>query len=224
MLFDRGKFRDLSNPSGRKKNSPFIDRSFQIRYTFLLLGASVLGLIVTFIPIYYFINQNYDIFISLAFDHSPQIIGDLEREKSWVNLTLISVFLGLFGFFFVLTFRMTARIVGPLKILRNHLIQISRGHFYIPTIKIRENDEFHDLIESYNYFFLSFQRNLKRELELLKRVSVDQRNRDAYLAWRQLIIDKTRQLNDTSVDLKSLAPFESGPAPASGSPDSRHVS
>jgi hypothetical protein len=224
MLFDRGKFSEFSQSDSQRGPSAFIDRNFQIRYTFLLLGASILGLVVTFIPIYYFINQNYDIFISLAFDNSPQIIENLEREKSWVNLTLLSVFTGLFGFFSVLTFRMTARIIGPLKILRNHLIQISRGHFYIPSIKIRDTDEFHDLVESYNYFYLSFQRNLKRELELLKRISVDQRNRDAYMAWRQMIIDKARQLNDTSVDIRSLGPSENDSEPSSGSPDSRHVS
>ena len=123
-----------------RKKTTFIDRDFQIKYTLLLLGSSTLGMILIILPTYFFINQNYAIFVDLAYSHSPELLEYLERERVWINTILFGVFSGLIVFFSILGYKFTARIVGPLKVLRNHLKQISRGHWYLPSIRVRESD------------------------------------------------------------------------------------
>lgn len=96
---------------------------------------------------------------------------------------------------------MTHRMIGPLKVLRNHLKWLSRGHWNLPPLKVREKDEFQDLIESYNYFYSSFRANIYKDLEALKKLNIDANNRDAYKAWKSMIEEKTIQL-DISEELE----------------------
>ena len=216
MWFYRG--REYIKPdSVPKRHSLFVDRDFQVRYTTIFVVSAALGCIFVFVPIYYFMNQNYQIFVDLAYVHSPNIIDHLEKEKLWLNTLLIGASLALITFFFVFGFKITDQISAPLKILRNHLRLISRGYWSIPVIKVRENDEFQDIIESYNYFFSSFQNNMINDLEKIRAFSIDKSNRDAYLAWQALIDEKCRQLDlkefKTLVDATDVA-----------TPDSRHAS
>ena len=206
-----------------RRKTPFIDREFQVKYTLLLIGASALGMILITVPIFYFINQNYQIFLTLAYDHSPEILKHLEQERVWINTILFSVFSGLLIFFSIIGFKMTTRIVGPLKVLRNHLKQISRGHWHSPPIKVRESDEFQDLIEAYNYFYSSFQTNIKKDLERLKKIHVDSKNKDAELAWKSMVDEKAAQLNliEQGADPK---PIFLNDEVSAASPGSRHAS
>lgn len=206
-----------------RRKSPFIDRDFQVRYTLLLIGASALGVVLVIGPIYYFVNQNYRIFVELAYDHAPGMLKYLEQERIWINTILFGVFAGLLMFFSHLGVKMTARIVGPLKVLSNHLKQLSRGHWYINPIKVRSNDEFLDLIESYNYFFKSFQANLHKDLERIKQLPVDPNNRDAYILWKELVDEKSAQLNildEKAAPLFAIVNDEGAAAPRG----SRHAS
>lgn len=194
MWMNRG-FHFVKPATYLRRPTPFIDRDFQLRYTLLLLGASFLGMLLVVIPTYYFINQNYTIFVDLAYDHSPELLKYLEKERAWINTILFSVFVGLSIFFAILGFKMTARMVGPIKVLRNHLRHITRGHWYIKPVSVRDSDEFQDLIEAYNYFYSSFQSNLRKDLERVKSLSIDSSNSDAYNSWKELIEEKSAQLN-----------------------------
>lgn len=175
-------------------SSAFIDRDFQVRYTILLLASSMVGLILVVGPLFYFINQNYQIFMDLAYDRAPTLIRYLEMERRWIFTLLASVTLGLLCFFSYLGIKMTAKIVGPLNVLKNHIRLLSRGHWYIAPVRTRDSDEFHDLVESYNYFFRSFQANLRNDLERLGRLNIDPQQREAYSTWLDLIEEKRSQL------------------------------
>lgn len=188
--------REFIKPSGvAQKTSLFIDKDFQVKYTLLVLSAASVGMLMVFLPIYYFLNQNYQIFLELSYQHAPSLLTHLEQEQGWMNTILASVTISLLIFFFILGIKMTAKIVGPLKVLRNHLKQISRGHWSMPAIQVREDDEFQDIIEAYNYFFSSFKTNLRKDLNRLKSFNIDKSNRDAYLAWQEMIEEKTLQLD-----------------------------
>ena len=188
--------REFIKPSGvTKKSSMFIDKDFQVKYTLLVLGAASVGMLMVLFPVYYFLNQNYQIFLELAYEHAPKLLSHLEKERQWMNTLLTTVSISLLVFFFVLGIKMTAKIVGPLKVLRNHLKHISRGHWSMDPIRVREDDEFQDIIEAYNYFFSSFKTNAKKDLELIKSFAVDKTNRDAYYAWQAMIEQKSIQLD-----------------------------
>lgn len=205
------------------RSSRFIDREFQMKYTALVVGAAAVGMIVAVVPIYYFLDQNYKIFMDLAYEHSADLVSHLEREKTWIQSILMTSFTGVIVFFTLLGLRMTSQIVGPLKVLRNHLKLLSRGHWAQRSITIREQDEFQDLIESYNYFYASFRANLKKDLMHLKQISIDPSNRDAYRAWKRLIEEKAIQLNLLE-DLPDPRPISVSDESDDPSHDSRHAS
>ncbi len=205
------------------RQSHLVDSDFQLRYTLIIVGAAALGVISVTGPIYYLVNQNYKIFFDLAFDTAPDLLENLARERVWINSILLSAFIGLVGFFTFLGLRMTNRIIGPLKVLKNHLKLLSRGHWKQRQIKIRNQDEFQDLINAYNYFYGSFRANMQKELDLLKKISVEEERRDAHHAWMELMALKASQLGSEELNqiqgLKSLRDEKRGP-----SPESRHAS
>lgn len=187
----------------------------------MVMIAAFFGSLVALGPSYYFMNQNYEIFSRLALDHAPALVENLQREQQWINATLGYSCVAVLLFFGFLSFRMTNRIVGPIKVLRNHLLALSRGHWHQPNLKIRDNDEFHDLVDSYNYFHGAFKVNLQKDLELLRRLQIDPRNKDAYKAWHGLIDERCAQLG---LEKSKVMPATDSAAPNAQSPDARRVS
>lgn len=222
MWWHRG-FEYLQIPSHQHRASRFIDRDFQMRYAGVVIVAAVLGAIFAFVPIIVFLNQNYRIFTDLAYQYAPALMDDLEREQIWVTSLLFVGFSGLTTFFLVLSFKMTNRIVGPLKVIRNHLRRLSRGQWHIAPVRIRDTDEFQDMVDAYNYFYESFRTNLKRDLDIIKKLKVDPTDQESFNMWRSLIEEKSMQLN-----LKADLPYPTlnvlNGAKTSGSPDSRRAS
>lgn len=194
MWWHRG-FEYLQIPSHQKRASRFIDRDFQLRYAGVVVVAAVLGAFFAFIPVSLFLNQNYRIFIDLANQYAPALMDDLEREQLWVTGLLFVGFSGLTLFFLILSFKLTNRIVGPLKVIRNHLRRLSRGQWYIQPVRIRDSDEFQDMVNAYNYFYESFRTNLKRDLELIQKIKIDSSDKDSFTAWRTLVEERCKQLD-----------------------------
>ncbi|MCB0341648.1 MAG: hypothetical protein H6626_09385 [Pseudobdellovibrionaceae bacterium] len=184
-------------PSYLNHQTRFIHRSFQIRYTAYLSLAATLGMVISMIPISYFINENYDVFIRLAYDYAPNILGHLEKEQIWLNSLLFSMFVGLVVFFTIFGFKLTARMIGPIQIVKNHLKQLSRGKWFNQEIKIRDKDEFHELIEEYNYFYKSFRKNLENDLSRLEKLNINRDDRESYYLWQKMIHEKQLQLGRT---------------------------
>ncbi|MCB0366757.1 MAG: hypothetical protein H6624_10770 [Bdellovibrionaceae bacterium] len=206
-----------------RRGSFFVDREFQVRYISLVLAAATVGALLNLIPIFFFLEQNYDIFYELAFNTAPQVLEHLERERFWIRIFSVGSFLSIVAFFGFIGFKMTSRIVGPLKVLRNHLKQVSRGNWRLNPIKVREADEFQDLIEAYNYFYSSYRTMLQRDLDRLKSLSIDSSNRDAYIAWKQMIEERAMQLHLPNA-WPDPAPTSVSDASSSATPDSRRAS
>ncbi len=193
MWFHQG-LKHVHTSTYRKRGSFFVDREFQLRYVLIVMASGFLGAAFSLIPLYYFLEQNYNIFFELAFKAAPGIIDQLNREQTWIRIFSLSSFFSMVVFFSFVAYRMTSRIVGPLKVLRNHLKQITRGNWRLNPIKVRDADEFQDLVEAYNYFYSSYRKMIQRDLQRLKTLNIDPSNRDAYLAWNQMLEEKNRQL------------------------------
>lgn len=202
------------NMNPEVRSSHMGDKSFQSRLTLGIVMGVSFGLAACMLPTLYFINQNYSIFSDLAYQHAPELLNDLERERMWIHILFAASFLGSLCYFSYIIWRISNRVAAPLHILKMHLKSLCRGNWRATGIRVRHNDEFQDLIETYNYFYFSFRQNVKRDIEFLKKLTVDKRNKDAYRAWRHLVEEKSQQLDI------SLFHDEAGDQ----SHDSRHVS
>ncbi|MCB0389946.1 MAG: methyl-accepting chemotaxis protein [Bdellovibrionales bacterium] len=188
-----------------------------MKYTNIAAFSTAIGLLFVFIPLFYYMNQNYNLFIELAYLNSPNIVTNLESEKFGMNTLLVATFLGQILFIFLLMLKLTAKIAGPLKVLKNHLKLLSRGHWHAPVLKVREDDEFQDVIDTYNYFFLSFKENLKQDLESINQLKIDKKNSQSHKVWKELIDTKEEQLGIVPVKTLTVLSDVEGH-------DSRHVS
>ena len=179
----------------RRQRPHIIDRDFQLRYTLYFIGSVTLGTLTIIVPTYFFLNQNYNIFMELAYRHSPDLLSYLEQERIVMNKLFFSVGMGLLTFSGVIGLRMTGHIIAPVKSLKKHLEQVAKGHCFIPEIKPRNNDEFQDTIESYNYFYRSLRYNLKVDLQRLRSLNIDPNHQRAYKSWKTMIEEKALQLD-----------------------------
>jgi len=179
----------------RTTHKSLIDSEFQLRYTLIFVAAAAVCMLLITIPSYYFIHQNYTLFEELAFDTAPGIVEHLRDEKSMITKLYITAFIGFLIFFAFLGLKLTSRMVGPLKVLKNHLKFLSRGQWSQRPVDIRQKDEFQDVISSYNYFYLSFQQQIRKDLELLKTIEVGVENKESYNNLKILIEEKVHQLN-----------------------------
>jgi hypothetical protein len=176
-----------------------LDRNFQFRYTFAILGAVIGATLPVVLISLYFLNNNYNTFIDLALNHSPDLTNHLIREKTWVNLCIFTLFLAVLVFTFFFGLKVTNRLIAPILIVREHIKSLSRGHWDAPDIVPTEDEEYYDLVEAYHYFYKSLKHLTKSEIERLRqfRPEMEARgeNDDVYRVWKDLIQEKTKRLN-----------------------------
>ncbi|MCB9025011.1 MAG: hypothetical protein H6625_01730 [Bdellovibrionaceae bacterium] len=201
----------------RNRKSLFIDKDFQHKYIYIALIGTLTSGLIGYIPLFYFINQNYDIFIELSYLNAPNIVNNLLNEKIWMNSLMLVSMLGQVIFIYIFMLKLTAKIVGPLKILKNHLKLLNRGLWNVPPIRIRKSDEFQDIIDSYNYFLQSFREDLKQDLDKLKNVKIDRSHITDYKNWQDFVNSRKQQLGE--LDSKSFVVVSDA-----ANRDSRHVS
>lgn len=128
----------------------------------------------------------------MALKYAPQLWEHLDREIIWIYLIYFIVFISTMIFCLILGLKISSRIFFPIYALDKHIRNLTRGDWKIPELKIRETDEFHHLITSYNYFYRSLQVKTREEiksLQLLKNFSLPQE------AYRQIDLLIERQKN-----------------------------
>jgi hypothetical protein len=178
-----------------KRRNSVVQSVFQWRYTGYLIAAVFAATSFAGGLTFYLLNENYETFIRLATVQAPSLLESLERERIWINGFLFSVLGGMLTFFFYLGFRMTARLIGPIVVLQSHMKGLIRGNLSQAQLRIREDDEYHPLIETYNYFYSSLQTQTKQDLDRLRRLNVDARNQEAYSIWEEMIREKEQQIS-----------------------------
>ena len=189
-----------------------LDRNFQLNYisylTLAVSGASLLA----FGAAYYFLNQNFQLFTSLAFDTHPGLVQHLEREVAWLRgfMTVSFVVIVLSTLF--LTLRMTQKLIDPLVRMEKHMRKLTQGEWTIQDLPNQDSD-FNELLATYDYFYRSLKMMTLTEMELLQKLHVDPANREAYAAWRSLLESKSKRLGI------SLMPDRKFEAPAASAGD-----
>jgi len=184
----------------RKSKNSLIDQNFQLKYTLLFVLTAAICMILMSIPSLYFINQNYQIFTDLAYNVSPGLIDHLQKEQSIIQNIFLVTILGTIAIFVALGLKMTNRIIGPLKVLRNHIRCLCRGKWSQNPIQVREKDEFRDIINTYNYFYQSQQNQINSDIATLTSLQFELTKIESKNMIQGLISDKQKQL-----DIKSTA-------------------
>ncbi|MBC86520.1 MAG: hypothetical protein CL677_05010 [Bdellovibrionaceae bacterium] len=196
---------DKVKPSSyQSRQTRFIDQGFQLKYTFFVSGIVLLAIACVFIPSFYFLNENYKIFTDIAYEYAPNMVRHLDREYGGLILIASGTFVAVGAFFFILGLKVTAKIIAPIHIITNHLRNLSRGRWFDRPVRIRDTDEFQDLVDAYNYFYHSFQKAISRDLKKLEKIHVDPADRDSFFALQEMISEKKQQLNIAEDNLTQL--------------------
>jgi hypothetical protein len=213
MLFQR---RPPHNPTlPGHQYTPFVQREFQTRYIGFLLGAVLGAMLVAGGPSYYFLNQNYEIFTTIAYGTAPQLLQHLERERIWINSFLVAAVLGVVVFCIIFGLRLTSRIVRPLMKMERHMKLLTRGHWYIPEVQLDDESEFVEFVDTYNYFYKALRSTTQDQLTHMMKISVDRNDRDSQAILQNIVRVKSQQLGQASALRGEVElPFH----------DSRHVS
>ncbi len=172
----------------------FLNKSFQYRYTFYLMGLVTFFILTLALPLGFFLNQNYQIFLKLAFDTAPKLVEHLNRELAWLNSFFFIICATSLITSFYVGIKVTAKLISPLILLERHLRQVSKGSWHIPELNSRRDDEFKELINTYNYFYKSLIAHNQNEFRLLQKISIDPQNREATQAHQELMKIKLQQL------------------------------
>lgn len=219
VMWGQRNFKYLQPSAYTRRATTYVDRQFQLKYTRYILGMAIVSAVVFLLPALYFSNQNYVIFYQLADLLSPQLTSYIAKERIGFNVVFMAAFIGNAVFWIIFSKKMTAKIAGPAKILRNHIRLLSRGDFTMKPIRLRESDEFKELINTYNYFYALLQAQNKKELEELEAVHASIANPLAHELIGRMIHERALRLNQNLAS----STFSNG-EPPSASLYSRHVS
>lgn len=181
-------------PQGKNSERLILNKSFQYKYAWYMITAVAGGAFLFYLPAYYFINQNYELFKSLAYDTHPYLVQHLEREVTWLQVFMAASFTVLTGITLFLSMRMTRSLLAPLMKMEKHMHQLMLGQWHIPDYHIPDEDDFRDLSMTYDYFYRALKANTESELKLLEKMSIDPHNREAYAAWNHLVAEKRARL------------------------------
>jgi len=149
-------------------------------------------------PTYYFLHQNYDIFLNLAYSLSPEIVQHLAKEQRWISGFFIFSLMTLIVFHFYYGIRLTFRMVGPLLALRKHMNSVTRGNLFQKPLHIRQDDEFHDLIQNYNYLYKTLRAQNSFDIKKLEGLRFYLKDPTSIKMVDDMIHEKELQLNDPS--------------------------
>jgi len=181
-----------------RRNHPFLVS--QTKNTFLICAVVVAAGLMFFVPVFYFMEQNYSIFRNLAFDLQPQLVRHLEREVLWLKafMALSLAFLTFVTFVFVS--RITKNMMKTLVEMEEHMRQLLIGQWSIPHFESQNDEDIKELSMTYDYLYRSLKVNTEIELKMLEKINVDPQNREAYAAWKNLIELKRQRLGLETTD------------------------
>lgn len=210
MIYGPRFFQSFGNKTSPRKKIQILNREFQYRYTGYLLLLIATAIVLFGVPIYYFVNQNYQMFFNLAYQTSPELLPHLEREIILLNNYLIAGGVALLCFCGLMGLRMTSRLVGPVALMENHLRKITKGYWDAPPMRLRDNDEFKELIKSYNYFYRSLRTLTEAEIKQLEKVKVETADLESARILKNLLASKREQIGiDGGADVIDLFSSES---------------
>ncbi|QDK36672.1 hypothetical protein [Bdellovibrio sp. NC01] len=194
MLYGRRVIEPQRVPHGQGSKRYILNKAFQYKYCWYMITAVAGGALLFFLPTFYFVSQNYELFKTLAYDTQPHLVQHLEREITWLRVFLAAAFVLITSVTLFLSMRMTKNLLSPLVTMEKHMHHLMLGQWNIPDYHIPAEDDFRDLSMTYDYFYRSLKANTETELRLLEKLSIDPQNREAYAAWKNLLAIKRSRL------------------------------
>lgn len=150
-------------------------------------------------PFVYFANENFKFFQNLSLDSSPTLLSHLEREQILFNLMylFIVVFITFSNWWFINKF--VKNYQGQVHSFDRHLKHLIRGEWFTPPLRVREKDDFKNLVEQYGYFYKSLQAMTKSEIQMLEKMKIDASQRENYTIWKMLLQQKKSRLGHEEI-------------------------
>ena len=147
----------------KKVRSIFIiNRPFQLKYALLLTLSSGFIAVLFSIHIVYFCNQYFKIFLpNLNLNDNPALRSFIYGEQLRISIYLIVLILLLMVFMFFMGVVITHKIAGPMLVLKRKMMDIASGDFSA-RIRLRRNDEFKDMQDSFNEMADALERKKKK--------------------------------------------------------------
>jgi len=161
----------------RRRFQLIIDRDFQYSYSLKVFIYLAVILLVFFITHLFLLNANYEVLTQNALKLMPDSVMGLKKEFSFfVKLHFFSFFTLLVVLLFVLL-QHSKRVAGPLYALKRHILFSKKSQDFKP-LKLRNGDDFQELVHSYNELCsemkLTESALLKKVNQLEKLLSVEE--------------------------------------------------
>lgn len=184
----------LHKNSQRKPQKSLHDNQFEWNYVLIFAFISAFVFCIFSVPLIFFFSKNYYFFETIAFNTYPKLITNLYQEKSWLWVYFITGFSLSFSLIFYFGKKFTANTITPIKKIEDHLQQLMIGNFKDPIEFDSNKSELNSIKINYDYFYRVLRSNTEQELEILRSLNIDQKNRDSLLAWQKLVQMKCKQL------------------------------
>lgn len=185
MIFGPRKWHSKDLPN---RNSYSIhDYQFQWKYIAVFSLMLLFAFSATTLPLIYIYTKNYVVFERLAFDLYPKLVENLYQEKNWIWILYGLSLVSLLGFSVYFGRKFTNKILLPIHQIEKNLHQMMLGKWTEQIEFDESKEDFKSIKISYEYFQRALKANTEMELNLLQKISVDPNNRDAFLAWKNLI-------------------------------------
>lgn len=185
---------------------------FDRKYS-LFLTLTITGMILLFLgPFYFYLNQNYDIFINLAYDVKPQLVQQLNREQHMLKYILTAIIMTVGLITYLVSNSKIKKIISPLIAVERHMKQLIKGNWNIDEVGIHRYEEHKQLLRTYEYFYKILKSDLEQDIQILEKVKVPEENRESHAAIKFLLQSKIDRLGKTtSNDDSSVESSESAP-------------
>ncbi len=175
-----------------KRKFPKWEHSNKSVYYFMVSTSLLIVLMAS--PFFYLTNENYRFFQSLAVETSPSLLAHLEREQLWFNILATVLLTTLCGTNWWFAVKLIGSFRGQVHSFDRHLKHLIRGEWFIPPLRVREKDDFKELVEQYGYFYKSLQAMTKAEVQLLEKMKIDPSQRENFTLWKMLLQQKKSRL------------------------------
>lgn len=150
-------------------------------------------------PFVYYANENFKFFQTLSLEKSTSLLTHLEREQLLFNIMylFISIFVTFSHWWFIN--KLSKNYQGQVHSFDRHLKHLIRGEWFTPPLRVREKDDFKNLVEQYGYFYKSLQAMTKSEIQILEKMKIDPSQRENYTLWKTLIQQKKSRLGHEEI-------------------------
>lgn len=150
-----------------------VNKRFQLKYVTLLLSLTVVLCLGFAFASQYLVDIDVRKIATEEKLSGSDIESIIKEEKRAVVGNLMKVFFVVALLMMVLGTYITHKMAGPLFALQRRMKEVVHGDFKATLFKVREGDEFQDLIEAYNEMIFALDNKFNaREKEIKRFVAV----------------------------------------------------